>query len=230
MGSKRRVLKRSFAALPKAPLLAALLGAGILLSACVSPPQKDYTAFRESRPYSILIMPPVNLSPDMKAAPTFLSASIRPLAEAGYYVIPVSLSSETFRQNGISAAEEAQAIRPERLREIFGADAALYLTITRFGASYALIDSVVAAAASARLVDLRNGREIWSGSANVSEGSTNASGDLFGMLLTAAASQILNTISDRAYTAGRRAAGELLSAGKTGGVLYGPYNPNYGTD
>lgn len=211
--------------------LAAAVGAGILFCACITaPPKIDYTAFRESRPYSILVMPPVNLSPDLKAAPTFLATSTRPLAESGYYVIPVALMNETFRQNGVSIAEEAHAVPPARLREIFGADAALYLTITRFGASYVVINSLVQAEASAKLVDLRSGEEIWSGSVTAAEGSNSGSGDLLGMLVSAAANQVINTISDRSFNVARQANIDMLSAGTRDGILYGPYHPNYGTD
>ena len=192
--------------------------------------QMENAVFRESRPRSILVMPPVNLSPEVKAPLSFLAASAYPLAESGYYVIPAALSDQTFKQNGITVAEEAHAIEYGRLFEIFGADAALYITITSFGISYYVIDSIVEAAANARLVDLRSGQELWHGKVSVREGSNYGSGDLVGFLVGAAVSQIVNALSDRAHTVGRQAAYRLLSAGKKNSILYGPYNPKYGTD
>jgi len=189
--------------------------------------QVDNTVFLESRPRSILVMPPVNLSPEVKAPLTFLAASTYPLAESGYYVIPVALSDQTFKQNGITVAEEAHAIEYGRLFEIFGADAALYTTITRFGVSYYVIDSVVEAAASARLVDLRSGLELWHGQVSIAEGGNSSGGDLFSALIGAAINQIANTLSDKAHAVGRQAAYQLLSAGKKNSILYGPYHPKY---
>jgi len=207
------------------------MGAALLLCACAAPvTQIDTTAFRESRPRSILVMPPINQSPDVKAPMTFLATSTIPLAESGYYVIPVALSEETFKQNGVTVAEEAQAIELGKLREIFGADAALYITITRFGTSYRLISSVVEAAASAKLVDLRTSRELWSGQAFVTLGNNNSGGGLIGALVSAVINQIANTITDKSHDAGRIANYQMLSAGHQNSILFGPYHPRYETD
>jgi hypothetical protein len=211
---------------------------GLLFFACTTEPTpKDYPAFRESSPLSILVMPPVNLSPDIKAPATFLATSTVPLAESGYYVIPVALSNETFKQNGMIVAEEAHSIDINRLREIFGADAALYITITRFGSRYQVINSALEAEASARLVDLRNGQELWSGYASITDNSINSLGSidsgeaLFAALVGAAVSQIVNTVSDSSFYLGRRANYEMLSAGeRRSTLLYGQYHPRYGED
>jgi len=211
--------------------LTALMGAVLLLCACATPvSQHDYTAFRESRPRSILVMPPINQSPEIKATNTFLATATVPLAESGYYVIPVTLAEEAFKQNGVSVAEEAHAIALDKLREIFGADAALYITITRFGVSYRLIDSVVEATATARLIDLRTGQELWSGRVSVAKGNDNSNSGLIGMLISAAFSQIVNTLTDSSYSVGRSANYYLLSAGRPKSILFGPYHPNFGTD
>ncbi|MDR1646885.1 MAG: DUF799 domain-containing protein [Zoogloeaceae bacterium] len=216
--------------------MALLLGVVALLSACATTPtpirQNEYLAFRESRPRSILVLPPINHSPETNASLSLLSSTTRPLAEAGYYVIPVTLSEETFRQNGVTVPEEAQGIARIRLREIFGADAALHIVVERYGASYRLIESVVEAVASARLVDLRSGQELWSGRVTVVESSNQGGSNngLVGMLLNAALSQIVNHISDRSYLMGRAASSRLLSAGRPEGILYGPYHPRYESD
>jgi hypothetical protein len=211
--------------------VAALAGVSLLLAACVTPQRNlDYTAYRASRPRSILVMPPVNRSPEIKASASFLSTATVPLAEAGYYVIPVTLSEETFRQNGVTVADEAQSISLDKLHEIFGADAALYLTVDRFGTSYRLVESVVEASAAARLVDIRSGEELWKGQVYVSTGRNNNSGGLIGMLVSAAINQIVNTLSDKSYGVARSANYQLLSGGHRNGVLYGPYHPQFGTD
>jgi hypothetical protein len=213
--------------------------AGILFYACaVQPPIKPsesvdpYAAFRESRPRSILVMPPVNRSPDINGSAAFLATSAWPMAEAGYYVIPVSLSSRMFIENGITVAEDAHAIEPSRLREIFGADSALYITITRYGVRYIGIDSIVEAAASARLIDLRNGIELWSERIALSENSNsgNINDNILEVFITAALSQVVNTLSDRAYDVAKKANHQLLSAGRKKGLLYGPYHPKYEKD
>jgi len=208
------------------------MGTAFLFCACAAPPAiKDYTLFRESRPHSILVMPPINQSPDINATASFLATVTGPLAESGYYVIPVTLSEETFKQNGVTVANDAQAIPLNKLREIFGADAALYLTITSYGTHYQVLSSVVEAVASAKLVDLRTGRELWADSVAVRlRNNNNSGGGIVGMLVSAAVSQIANTLSDQAFIAARAADARMLSAGRQNGLLFGPYHPKFGTD
>lgn len=51
----------------------------------------DYTAFKESRPKIILVLPPLNNSPEVAATYGMLSQLTYPLAESGHYVLPVAL-------------------------------------------------------------------------------------------------------------------------------------------
>ena len=222
----------SFSSFVRVLRLALVLGAASLLCACATKPPDpfDYTAYRESRPRSILVMPPLNQSPEVLASATFLASSAVPLAESGYYVIPVTLSEETFKQNGVTVAEEAQSIELGKLREIFGVDAALYITITRFGTSYRVLDSVVEAAATARLVDTRTGQELWSGQAAVVQKSNSGGGGLIGALVGAVVNQIVNSVTDRSHDVGRGANYWMLSAGRQNGILFGPYHPKFETD
>ncbi|UYC12248.1 DUF799 domain-containing protein [Xanthomonas sp. CFBP 8445] len=213
--------------------MACVAALGLLLSACATQPMsRDYSAYKASKPRSILILPPVSHAPDVSASLSVLSVTTLPLAEAGYYVMPVAPVYETFKQNGITVADEAQAVSPEKLREIFGADAGLYITVEKYGAVYQVINSVVVVSANAKLVDLRTGTVLWQGQAQASSGENqnNAGGGLLGILVTAAINQVVNQVTDQGHQIGNVASQRLLSAGHPGGLLYGPYNPKYGTD
>ncbi|AXE30618.1 hypothetical protein DK842_12310 [Chromobacterium phragmitis] len=213
----------------KATLIAAL---AILATGCAGPVVKrDYTAYKQSKPRSILVLPPVNDSPDVNAPNGVLSQMTYPLAEAGYYVVPVTLMTESFKQNGLSSANDIQSVSPAKLREIFGADAALYTTIKRYGVHYSVIDSVAEVEVQTRLVDLKTGQELWTGSAAANNAnSNNSGGGLVGMLINAAIKQIVNSATDATYPVAGMASNMLLSAGHVNGVLYGPRSPQYGTD
>ncbi|MGL5286653.1 MAG: DUF799 domain-containing protein [Aeromonas sp.] len=207
----------------------ALMGS-LLLAGCASQqPGYDYAAFRESRPTSILVLPPVNHSPDIKASNSLISQSTLPLAESGYYVFPVALTNDTFRQNGMTVAEEIQALPVNKLHQIFGADTALYLDITEYGTSYMVISSETAVTAKAKLVDLRNGKTLWEGTARASsaEQQSNSGGGLVGMLVVAVVDQIANTVLDKGHDIAGITSARLLSAGTPNGLLYGPYSPKY---
>lgn len=205
-----------------------LLAAVALLAGCVAPQKNnlDYTAFRESRPASILVLPPLNHSVDVSAAAAVLSQATRPLAESGYYVIPVGVMDETFKQNGLTSPDDIHQLPPAKLREIFGADAALYMTVKQYGSSYAVLSSSITVSIDAELLDLRNGAQLWSGSKQVVQAS-NSSGSLIGMLVQAMVDQVVNTLSDRSYGVAGMTNNMLLSAGQPGGILYGPRSPRY---
>ncbi|WP_436859284.1 DUF799 domain-containing protein [Citrobacter tructae] len=189
----------------------------------------DYSAFKESKPRSILVLPPKNESPEIKASHSLLSSVTMPLAESGYYVFPVAVVEETFKQNGATDPNDISAIPQKKLHEIFGADAVMYITVSDYGTSYKVIDSVTRVTATARLVDLRSGKELWTGGATASsnEGQNNNGGGLLGMLITAAITQIANSATDRAYDIAQVTNHRMLSAGTSGGLLYGPRSPKY---
>ncbi len=89
------------------------VAATLLLSGCAKQTPYDYAAFHESKPKSILVLPPVNQSPDVKASHSVLASATLPLAEAGYYVLPVAVVEETFLQNGLTNANDIRAVSPK---------------------------------------------------------------------------------------------------------------------
>ncbi len=204
-----------------------LLCAWLAGCASMSAPALDRSAFAAADPASILVLPPVNESPEVHASDSVLSHATYPLAESGYYVMPVALVKQTFRQNGMQVPAEIHAIPGNRLREIFGADAALYIRINRYGTVYQVIDSATVVTAEARLVDLRSGQLLWTGSASASdkEGNNTGSSGLAGILLSALVNQILNTALDTSHAVAGTATQRLLSAGGSDGLLWGPRSP-----
>lgn len=214
----RRILK----------LAACLLPAVLAVGCATQKPAYDYTAFKAARPRSIVVLPPLNNSPEVNAGNSVYAQVTYPLAEAGYYVLPVALVSETFKQNGLSTPADIHAVDIKKLDEIFGADAALYMTISKYGASYTLLNSVVVVSVDAKLVDLKTGNVLWTGAATASnEGGNGGGGGLIGALVAAAVKQIINSTTDTSYPVAGLANGRLLSAGAPNGLLYGPHSERY---
>jgi len=210
--------------------MAACLAPAIFLFGCATKaPSYDYTAFKAAKPRSIVVLPPLNNSPEVNAANSVYAQVTYPLAEAGYYVLPVAVVAETFKQNGLTGAADIQAVDPKKLQEIFGADAGLYMTISMYGSTYNVINSVSVVAVDAKLVDLKTGTLLWAGSASASdnEGGNNSGGGLIGALITAAVKQIINTTTDASHPVAGVANARLLSAGYNNGLLYGPRSKNY---
>jgi hypothetical protein len=208
-----------------------LLALMVLFSACAHQPTPyDYSAFHRAQPQSILILPPTNRSPDVRASDSILATASYPVAEAGYYVFPAALVAQMFQENGLTSPAEIQQLPPlAKLHEIFGADAALYIDIRAYGASYQILASDLRVSLDARLVDLRSGELLWRGSATASnqEGRGSNQGGIVGLLVSALVEQVANNLIDNGFKVGAMANGRLLTANPTGGLLYGPRSTQY---
>lgn len=207
----------------------------LMVTACsTSTSAPDYTAFRSAKPRSILILPPVNHTPDINASNGLIAQMTEPLAESGYYVMPVAVEIETFRQNGLDTPDDIMQVPAAKLQSIFGADAALYTTITAYGSVYRVISSNTVVTATSKLVDLKTGSVLWSGSgtadsSDIGEAQVNAGG-LIGALVSAAVKQAVHSLTDQGFDVAHVTAERLLHVGPPDGLLYGPRSVKYGTD
>ncbi|KTD99133.1 DUF799 domain-containing protein [Pseudoalteromonas sp. H71] len=202
-----------------------------LLAGCVSPPPAhDYTAFKEADPHSIIILPPLNNTPEVIAPYSVMTQMVAPIAESGFYVFPVAVVEQTFKGNGLTVASDVHQVPVDKLQSIFGADSALYITVEEYGTSYVVISSETAVTVSASLVDLRTGVKLWQGKARASsaEQQNNSGGGLVGMLVVAAINQIAETITDKGFEIAAITSNRLLSSDTYNGLLYGPRSPSYG--
>ena len=194
--------------------------------------RKSYSAFRQNHPKSILVLPPLNNSPDVRATYGVLSSTTYPLAESGYYVFPVALVDQTFKENGVTQPADMHQIPAKKLVEIFGADAALYITVEKYGSVYTVINSEVVVSAKANLVDLKTGATLWSGSASASSGENqrNQNQGLLGAILSSIVTQAINSLGDAGRDVAVQTNLRLLSARPNGGLLHGPRSPLFGKD
>lgn len=138
----------------------------LLFTGCAVAPKntRDLSTYTAHMPKSILVMPPVNESPDTRATYSYWSTVTVPVAEAGYYVFPISVVDTMFKENGIYNGSDAQTVSTQKLQEIFGADAALYVKVKEYGSKYQVIQTVATVAVEAKLVDLKTGQLLWEGS------------------------------------------------------------------
>ena len=197
----------------------------LLLVGCASQSQTayDYTQFKEENPLSILVLPPLNDSLDVNAGYSFLSQVTYPLAESGYYVFPVAVVNDLLKHNGVTEPSDIHAIPLEKLREIFAADAVVYLKITEYGTSYKIIASDTRVTAQARLVSLKTGEKLWEGAATASTAEQqNTNQGLLGMLVVAVIDQIANTLTEKGHEVAGITSARLLHAGGANRLLHGP--------
>ena len=207
-----------------------LLSGILLLSGCANQqmPSYDYSALKESKPKSILVVLPVNNSVDVKADTSVLARATYPLAELGYYVYPVSLVDEVFKQNGLTDGNAIRSANIKKIYDIFGADSILYINVDKYGTSYKVFDSVTEVELEGKLVDLKTGKTLWEGTGRFAEGSTHSNDGALVALVKAAVSQVIDTTKDKGYEVSASAMSSLVHLGRNGGLLVGPRHPSYG--
>ena len=213
--------------------LLALCSSLVLMTGCATKlPPLDYTAFKQAKPASVLVLPPLNESADVKGTPSMWVNATRPLAEAGYYVFPATLVDETLRQNGIQTANDAHAISAAKLRDYFGADAAVYIKVKNYGTKYAVLASETIVQAEAKIVDLRTGAVLWTGAAQASSAEMQQQQQVspIAILVLALMKQVVGTAADVAFDFGGTASERLFGTTTYNGVLPGPRSPNYGKE
>lgn len=209
--------------------MATVLGLALLTGCATQKAPYDYAAFLQAKPATLLVMPPLNDSPEVEATSGVWAQATPPLAEAGYYVLPVTLVDETLRQNGVTTAHDAHQIPLPKLREVFGADAAVYLKVRQYGTSYAVIRSETRVTVDARIVDLRSGALLWEGSATASSAEQQqGGGGIVGMLVMAVVNQILESATDASFVYSGITNQRLLGSPRVDGILPGPRSKMYG--
>ena len=212
------------------PFVAA--AAVVLLAGCASsppPPPYDYGPYLAHMPRSIVVIPPLNESPEPIAAYAFLSTISKPIGERGYYVFPVTVVAELMKQNGCPTPGEMNQVPPEKLREVFGADAALFLTVTEWGTEYQILNAETVVSVTARLVDLRTGDEFWSNAQTARTDSSDGEHDVGDMIAAALVSQIFSSATDPVHELAPAVSTWLVWDAHQG-MLLGPYHPKYADD
>lgn len=133
----------------------------VLTSGCVATMPKDYTKFYNASPKSILIVPVVNRSVEVSAPDYFLSTITIPVAERGYYVFPVNTIKRVLEDDGLSDADLVHNAPTQKLCELFGSDAVLYINIEKWDAKYMVFSTQVTVELSYSLRDGKTGDELW---------------------------------------------------------------------
>jgi hypothetical protein len=192
-----------------------------LLAGCVAKPY-DYTNFRAHPPRSLLVLTPLNESTDVRGTYGYLSSVTYPLAEMGFYVYPVAVVDQFMKENGMPTAGEMHQIPLDKIREVFGADAVLYLKVKQYGSKYQIITSTTIVTGEGKLVDVKTGATLWEGTATAQQSSS--SGNILADLIVAAVDQAINSSTDQAHNLAVQVNSQLFMT-KDHGLLYGPYFP-----
>lgn len=218
---------RSLAAPPALLRTVAAAFCGGLLFGCSTP--HDYSTYLDHMPRSILVLPPLNESPEVTATYSALSTITRPLAERGYYVFPVAVVDAFLRENGLPTPGEMHQVPPQKLNEAFGADAILYLKVRQWGTRYQVVNSATEVYVEGVLVDMETGTVLWASVARSVRNSSSGGGGIIGALVGAVVTQVVATASDLAHGISAEAYTSMMYNDHHG-MLYGAYHPGFEED
>lgn len=199
----------------------ALITALLLLTGCATTPY-DYSALIESKPRSIVVLPPLNDTVEIQAPYTFLSTISVPLAEKGYYVFPVAVIDTLMKENGLPTPAEMNNVPLDKIREIIGADAVLYVKLQEWGQKFEVLSSRAVVRFSLRLVDTQTGTELWTASGFAQEQSDDGGMGLAGAIIGAIVTQVMSAAVDKTPNLARTANTTAIHH-QNRGLLNGPY-------
>lgn len=191
---------------------------------CATKPY-DYTNFRSYKPRSILVLPPINESTDVKGTYGYLSTVTMPIAELGYYVYPVAMVDQFFKENGMPMAGDMHQAPLDKIREITGADSVLYITLKQYGTKFVILNSVTIVTADAKLVSTKDAAVLWQGTLSAQQDSSGGQNNLIAMLISALVTQMVSKSTDNAHKVALIANQQFGAKGR--GLLVGPYRPEW---
>ncbi|MDF1762074.1 MAG: DUF799 family lipoprotein [Oleibacter sp.] len=208
----------------KTPLLLSLLVSVLFTAGCATRDPYNYDALIAAKPRSILVIPPNNDTVEVGAPYVYISTISRPLAEKGYYVFPVAVIDQFMKENGLPTPDEMNQVPLDKIREIIGADAVLYITINQWGQKYNVLSSKAMVDFSMKLVDARTGNLLWDARASAVNDPGSSGGGLLGALVSAAVNQVVGSLSDATPELARTANYVAIDDSHRG-LLNGPYAP-----
>lgn len=156
---------------PSNRLLASVISAAgaafiLLMTGCVAPPVMTTKLARfplmyEEKPTTILVLPPINHTTAADAKDYYATTVAAPLSFRGFYVLPMEVTSDILKSQGIYDTETIQRQPTAKFKQYFGADAVLYTEINRWSTTYAVLSASLTVGFHATLKSTLTERVLW---------------------------------------------------------------------
>jgi hypothetical protein len=205
-------------------VLAAVIFAALAGCASVETKREAFPLMYDEdyKPLSILVAPAINKSTAADAGELINVTLTQPLADNGFYVVPIAIVSEIFQSEGIVAGEQLLAAPMSVFSENFGADAVLFVTINEWDKNYYVVGGNVTVGMSFVLLSTKDREVVWSYDAQV---VLNTAGQSSGSLLVDLISTAVNTAIADYIPIARQVNSIAIST-----LPFGQYHPRTGQD
>ncbi|HKK00798.1 MAG TPA: GNA1162 family protein [Desulfuromonadales bacterium] len=145
--------------------LAALIAVAIFsLTACgpnMVTKKQAYGEMYKEKPVSLLVLPPINQSTAADAKEFYDTTIAEPLTLHGYYVFPIEVIDSIMRNEGYPDTEELVNVPPQKFKDLFGADAVMFIVIKKWDTSYYVIGGNVKVSISYIIKSTTTGDVLW---------------------------------------------------------------------
>ncbi|GAA0859727.1 GNA1162 family protein [Aliiglaciecola litoralis] len=165
-----------------------------VLSGCAT---VDYVTKEEAFPNmyatkttSILVVPAVNNTTAAEAADYYATTISEPLTHAGYYVLPIELTTKLIQEQGVVDGAQLLNTDPGVFNQLYGADAVLFVTINEWDTSYYVIGGNVTVGIGYVMKSTATGNVLWQYNDRL---VIDTGGDSGGGLIGAIISTAINT-------------------------------------
>ncbi|WP_217697833.1 GNA1162 family protein [Shewanella sp. UCD-KL21] len=193
-----------------------------LMSGCAATTTTKEAAFPDMysdvNRQTMLIVPVINETTAAEA-PDFLNATVaQPLADKGYYVLPVPIVSNIFKEAGIIDGTQLQGIPFSTYKDKFGAESVLFIKLKTWETNYMVIAGNVTVGMEYVLVSAETNNVLWSYQNTFVLDTSGSSGNLIADIIVTA---IATAATDYVPVARRVHANAVTT------LPVGKYHPNY---
>lgn len=135
---------------------------------------------------SIVVVPAVNRSTAADAPQLYSTTIAQPLAEAGYYVMPIPLVEMMLAYEGVSEGEQLRNVDVAKFKTMFGADSVLFVTINQWDTNYYVTGGNVTVGADFELISTTSKQILWTYRNVVVINTSGNSGNLIADIISTA--------------------------------------------
>jgi len=188
--------------------------------------QEAYPLMYEEKPLSLVVLPPINQSTAAEARDYYSTTIAEPLALRGYYVFPLEVVTAMLEHEGVYDSESILNFPPQKLKEYFGADAAMFIVISKWDTSYYVIGGKVKVSIAYMVKSTTSGETIWkyNDTLEVDTSGKNRGGGLGGLVLAAVETAVKTAMTDYVPIA-QRLNNQVLQS-----IPLGKYHTLHGQD
>jgi hypothetical protein len=215
------------------PLILGLFSATVFLAGCAGPAMvtksTKFPAMYEEKPVTVLVLPPINSTTAADAKEYYSTTISPPLAYMGYYVLPVEVTNDILKSQGLYDTEMLGNQPLDRFGQYFGADAVLFTHIKKWDKSYMVLAATLTVSVDAQLKSTRTNRVLWAYSGTIVA-------DLSGQNSSSAGNPLVALVAKAIVTAVNSAAADYVPYARLANVQLlqsmpaGKYNERTGQD